>query len=58
MNVTIVLRKRISDPKVFDKLLADTEQACASLAFDSIRSNFQYNPDEREDGDIVFTSKV
>jgi len=57
MDVTIVLRKRISNPKVFDKLLADTKSACAPLEFDSVRSNFTYDPDTRKDGDVAFTSK-
>jgi len=57
MNVVIVLRKRITDPRDFDETVEAVKTAVKNLAFDSVRSNFTYDPDDRQDGDIAFTGK-
>jgi len=57
MNITIVLRKRLKDPSVFDELVTKTRDALKDIAFDSITPSFDYHPNDREDGDVVFTSK-
>lgn len=56
MNVTCVMRKRITNPEDFDALQHNTESRMQGAGFDSIKFKMVYDPDDVQNGDKAFTS--
>lgn len=56
MELILVCRKRLTDPALFDKAVTDFTEAVTPLGFDSIHPKFTYDPYDKKEGDVDFTS--